>query len=187
VGTEAQRNGNLFLSCSGATTAPIAQAAASVEERARARWISSAPGLEVALPTGKGWNYIDVTTPRTLVEFDVYMKPAVPGDVTFVVYEGGAFSTYTLIASVSTHIDAGTSYKRSGVLNVPLAAGKTYAIGIVSQIQLLVFTGGDWQQAASFGSMSGSDVYVGDASMPSTFDRLTPGMELLREHYLTTP
>jgi hypothetical protein len=65
----------------------------------------------------------------------------------------------------------------------PISSGPLFT---ARQSQLEVFSGGPFILSTSFGSTEGSDV-IPDAVMPTSFDRMTPNLELLPEHVLTTP
>lgn len=79
-------------------------------------------------------NMFRMTQDIVLDEFALYLRVSTPGDLEFVVYEGGASDTdpVTRILSVVRTVEPGEGFYSSGAIALPMQSGIHYYVGVAS-------------------------------------------------------
>jgi len=75
-------------------------------------------------------NLFDITAPTVLRRFDMQLDAVVGTTLTWVVYEGSGDSLNQVASTVTTSAGAGLQFHSSGLFDVPLGAGLTYALAV---------------------------------------------------------
>lgn len=90
-------------------------------------------------------NMFRMTQDIVLNEFSMYLRISTPGDIEFVIYEGGAseFDPVTRILSVVHTVAPGEGFYSSGAIALPMQSGIHYYVGVASPNSCDIF----WRDA----------------------------------------
>ena len=133
-------------------------------------------------------NVYSVTGDRNLLLIEQYMNPTTAQTLTWHVYESVTQTgTYTSISSTTTTSTPGEGYQASGALNVPLVAGRFYAIGVswTTPGLLMSYMTGTTPQMTSFGEHI-SMIYQSTSSPPASIPYSAPSGYVVAQRLTTT-